>query len=240
MKTYGDSAQSFFAFDSATDLIRIMTHSQRRSHSEYSDYAKGEFRSSPISVATELPYTWFVGGTPFHTLGLLAEAETGGLDGETIFYAGVDASPRKGNTGVTMAGNGAVSIQVTPPAQGNYTLSIRHKGASNGDQYRYQIDGGEVFIRTVMATSFGYENIMLNDLSAQSHSVRVGAVSGRVDVDYVLLCSNESIRKHAGCNRVSRRCSSSGLSPYLSPFDQASRRWVTQASTQNWGRSIAQ
>jgi peptidoglycan/xylan/chitin deacetylase (PgdA/CDA1 family) len=187
MRTYGDSAQSFFAFDSATDLIRIMTHSQRRSHSEYSDYAKGEFRSSPISVATELPYTWFVGGTPFHTLGLLAEAETGGLDGETIFYAGVDASPRKGNTGVTMAGNGAVSIQVTPPAQGNYTLSIRHKGASNGDQYRYQIDGGEVFIRTVMATSFGYENIMLNDLSAQSHSVRVGAVSGRVDVDYVLL-----------------------------------------------------
>jgi hypothetical protein len=41
--------------------------------------------------------------------------------------------------------------------------------------------------QTVRGTSFGYENIALPDLSAQSHIVRVSAVSGRVDVDYVLL-----------------------------------------------------
>ena len=29
MRTYGDSAQSFSAFDSATDLVRIVTDSQR-------------------------------------------------------------------------------------------------------------------------------------------------------------------------------------------------------------------
>ena len=83
--------------------------------------------------------------------------------------------------------NDAVSIQITPPAQGNYTLAIRRKAASVGDQYHYQIDGGEVFTRTVMGTSFGYDNIALPDLSAQSHIVTVSAVSGSVNVDYVLL-----------------------------------------------------
>ena len=187
MRIYEASAQSFFAFDNTTDLVRIMTHSQRKSHSEYSDYAKGEFRSWPISVADELPYTWFVGGIGFDTFSLLAEAESGILDGEIIFYTGVDASPKTGNTGVMLDGNDAVSIRFSPPTQGNYTLSIRHKAASAGNQYGFQIDGGEIVTQTAKANSFGYENIALPDLSAQSHIVRVSAVSGRVDVDYVLL-----------------------------------------------------
>ena len=127
---------------------------------------------------------------------------------KVIFYKGVDASPRTGTTGVTLAGRDPVSMRVTPPAQGNYTLSIRHKGASAEDQYRYQIDGGEVFTRTVMATSFGYQNIVLADLSAQSHTVRGGCGERQGGCGLCSSCSNESIRKHARYNQVSRRCSS--------------------------------
>ena len=183
----GIALQSFSAFDGTTNLVRIVIDSQRKSHSEYSDYAKGEFRSSPISVTHDLPYTWFAGGILFDTSKLLVEAESGTLDGQVIFYKGVDASPGTGATGVSLDGRDPVSMRVTPPAQGNYTFSIRHKGASAQDQYRYQIDSGEVFTRTVAGTQFGYHNIALPDLSAQSHTVKVGAVSGRVDIDYVLL-----------------------------------------------------
>jgi peptidoglycan/xylan/chitin deacetylase (PgdA/CDA1 family) len=186
-RAYGDSAQSFFALESTTDLVHIITHLQRKSHSEYSDYTKGEFRHGSISTPAELPYTWLVGGLVFDTFDLLAEAESGTVDGETSFYTGADASPKTGHTGVTLDNNDAVRIRVTPPAQGNYTLAIRRKAATAGDQYRYQIDGGEVFTRTVTGTGFGYENVALPDLSAQSHIVKVSAVSGSVNVDYVLL-----------------------------------------------------
>ena len=186
LRTLGDNAQSMFAFESTRDLVRILTHSQRKLHSEYADYAQGEFRSSPISV-TEFPYAWWIGGIVFDTFGLLAEAETGALDGEATFYTGTDASPKTGNTGVTLNEKGAVSIHFTPPAQGNYTLAVRHRGVSATDQYRYQVDDGEIFTRTVKATVFSYENGALRDLTAQDHIVRVSAVSGRVDVDYVLL-----------------------------------------------------
>ena len=149
-RAYGDGAQSFFAFDSTTDLFRIMTHLQRKSHSEYSDYTKGEFRNGSISIPAELHYTWLVGGLVFDTFNLLSEAESGTLGGEINFYTGEDASPRTGNTGVILDDHDAVSIRITPPAQGNYTLAIRCKAVSVGDQYHYQIDGGELFTRTVI------------------------------------------------------------------------------------------
>ena len=186
-RAYGDSARSFFALESTTDLVHIVTHLQRKSHSEYSDHTQGEFRHGSISTPAELPYTWLVGGLVFDTFNLLAEAESSAVGGENTFYTGADASPKTGNTGVILDDNGAVSIQITPPAQGNYTLAIRRKAATAGDQYHYQIDGGEVFTRTVTDTSFGYDNIALPDLSAHSHIVTVSAVSGTVNVDYVLL-----------------------------------------------------
>jgi peptidoglycan/xylan/chitin deacetylase (PgdA/CDA1 family) len=187
LRTYGDAAQSFFAFDQTTDLVRIMTDSQPKSHSEYADYTRGEFRSSPISVTGELPHTWFVGGIVFDTHDLLAEAENGIVDGQIAFYKGLDASPGTGATGVRLDNRSTVSMRLTPPARGNYILSIRHKGISGRDQYRYQIDGGEVFTRTVAGARFGYHNIALPDLSAQSHTVKVSAASGRVVMDYALL-----------------------------------------------------
>jgi peptidoglycan/xylan/chitin deacetylase (PgdA/CDA1 family) len=188
LRTYGDSSQSFFAFDGRTNLIRIMSHFGNKSHSEYSDYTKGEFRTSPISKAAELPYAWFVGGITFDTASLLSEAEAGTLNGGSTFYTGGNASPKTGNTGVVLDGsNESVTLQFAPPTRGNYTLSIRQKGATAGDQYRYQIDGGEASARTVTGTNFGYENITLQDLSAQGHTVTVSQASGEITVDYVLL-----------------------------------------------------
>jgi peptidoglycan/xylan/chitin deacetylase (PgdA/CDA1 family) len=187
-RAYGDSAQSFFAFDSITGLIRVMIHFKAKSHSEYADHAKGEFRSRPISRSDELPFTWYLGGVVFDTLELLSEAEAGTLNGGTSFYTGDDASPRMGNTGIVLDGAyETVTIPFAPPNQGTYTLSIRQKGADAGDQYSFQIDGGQVFTRTVTGTSFGYENITLRDLSAQVHVVTMGQVSGAATVDYVLL-----------------------------------------------------
>jgi hypothetical protein len=188
LRTYGDSSQSLFAFDSTTDLIRILTHSGAKSHSEYSDYMKGEFRSNPISRSSEFPYTWYVGGVVFDTLSLLSEAEAGTLSEGSTFYTGADASPKTGQTGVVLdGGQEVVTIPFTPPVLGTFTLSIRQKGASTGDQYSYEIDGGERFTRTVTGTSFGYESITLEDLSATSHTLTVRQVSGTTDVDYVLL-----------------------------------------------------
>jgi peptidoglycan/xylan/chitin deacetylase (PgdA/CDA1 family) len=188
MRIYGDSSQSFFAFDSTTDSIRILTHGKAKVHSEYSDYAKGEFRSMPIRGASELPYTWFVGGIAFETLGLLLEAESGILSDTDMFYTDGDASPKTGNTGIVLdEPDEAVTLQFTPPAQGNFILSIRQKGATTGDQYSYQIDGGEVFTRTGSDTYFGYENMPLKDLTVFSHTLKVSQVSGTVIVDYGLL-----------------------------------------------------
>lgn len=188
MRAYGGSAQSFFAFDSTTDLIRIVTHSGLKSHSEYADYMNGEFRSNPISRASELPYTWYVGGTRFDTFSLLSEAEAGTLNGGSTFYTGGDASPKTGHTGVVLDGSQeTVTIPFTLPVTGTFTLSIRQKGTSASDQYSYQIDGGEKFTRAVTGTTFGYENVTLKDLSATGHTLTVGQVSGTVDVDYALL-----------------------------------------------------
>lgn len=187
LRKYGDGVRSFVAFDGATNLIRIMTHLRRKSHSEYSDYTRGEFRCGMLDVPGDLPFTWSVGGIVFDTFGLFVEAEAGAMEGGAAFYAGVDASPQTGQTGVTLDNDAAVSVDLTPPAQGDYTLSVRHKAGGVGGQYSVQVDGGESIVQAVMGAGFGYSNILLRDLSAQVHSVRVAAVSGAVYVDYVLL-----------------------------------------------------
>jgi peptidoglycan/xylan/chitin deacetylase (PgdA/CDA1 family) len=188
LRTFGIGSQSVFAFDSMTDLIRIMAQVKQTTFSEYSDFDNGEFRVKPISRTTELPYIWFVGGTEFDTLSLLSEAEDGTLGGGSSFYTGEDASPKTGNTGVVLdASNKTVTMQFTPPYTGNYVLSIRQKGSNTEDQYSYRIDGGQAVTGTVTGTSFGYDNIILKDISVRSHTLRVSQVEGAVMVDYVLL-----------------------------------------------------
>ena len=181
-------ARSMFAFDDRTDLVRILTQPKQKTYSEYSNFEEGELRSREISKGTELPYTWCVGGATFGTLTLLSEAEAGVKTGGWSYYTGVDASPKTGNTGVVLdAHNDTVIMQFTPPYRGDYILSIRQKGDTSGDEYSYRIDGGGAVTRTVAGTGFGYENIALGDLSAQSHTVSVRQVSGSVVVDYALL-----------------------------------------------------
>lgn len=187
LRKYGDGVRSFFAFDGTTDLIRIMTHLRRKSHSEYADYTRGEFRCGTIDVEGDLPFTWAVGGMVFDTSGLFVEAETGEMDGQAAFYAGADASPQTGHTGVTLDNNDTVSVDFTPPVRGDYTLFVRYKSAGAGGQCSVQMDEGEPATQAVIGASFGYGNIFLRDLSAEVHSVKVAAVSGAVDVDYILL-----------------------------------------------------
>jgi hypothetical protein len=188
LRVYGAGHKSLFAWDDTTDQIRILTESEQKVYSEYADYEEGEFRSREISAAFDLPFVWYVGGISFDTLNLLSEAEKGSLTGGSSFYTDVDASPKTGQTGVVLdAGNDTVTMQFTPPYPGNYILSIRQKGISPGDQYSYQIDNGETIARTAVWPGFGYENIPLGDITAQSHTISVSRVSGMVIVDYVLL-----------------------------------------------------
>lgn len=187
LRKYGDGVRSFVAFDDATDLIRIMTHLRRESHSEYADYTHGEFRCGVLDVTSDLPFAWSVGGIVFDTFGLLVEAETGEMNGGATYYVGADASPQSGQTGVTLDNDDAITLSFTPPARGDYTLSVRHKTDGAGGQYSVQVDGGESVPQAVVGASFGYSNIPLRDLSAQVHSVRVAAASGAVHVDYLLL-----------------------------------------------------
>jgi peptidoglycan/xylan/chitin deacetylase (PgdA/CDA1 family) len=185
-RTYGANSQSMLALDTTTDLVRILSHMQRKADSEYASYSWGEFRNGIISVS-ELPYICWLGGIPFITSSLLAEAENGIPEGDAVPYVGTDASPGTGNTGFTLDKGEAVTVHVAPPAPGRYTLSIRHKGATSADQFGYQIDGGQVVTRAVKGVTFGYEIVPLLNLSAQDHTVRVSAISGTVNLDYVFL-----------------------------------------------------
>jgi len=187
LRKYGDRVRSFFAFDSKTDLIRIMTHLTRKSHSEYADYTRGEFRCGTIDVVEDLPFAWSVGGIVFDTSRLFVEAETGEMAGRAMLYAGADASPQTGHTGVTLDDNGTISVSFTPPARGDYALFVRHKSAGVGGQCSIQLDDGEPVTQAVAGTDFGYGEVLLRDLRAEVHRVKVAAVNGAVDVDSMLL-----------------------------------------------------
>jgi peptidoglycan/xylan/chitin deacetylase (PgdA/CDA1 family) len=175
-------------FDSHTDVIRIMTQYQDMAYSEYSDFSYGVFSCKPIHVPSGLPFTWFVGGIPFKTSTLFVEAETGSSHDSPHYYDGEDASPKFGHTGIILnEGNASLTLNFTPPARGKYMLAIRQKGVTNDDQYTYQIDGGKTFSHKVTGTYFGYENLLLGDLTDQNHSLVLRHSSGTVLVDYILL-----------------------------------------------------
>ncbi len=199
-RTDESDSRNIFVFDTKTDLIRIITQQKPKDYSEYSSFTYGVFRSRPISKASELPYLWYIGGITFDTLHLLSEAEEGVLDSSGNFYTGEDASPKTGHTGIRLDDHGAaVTLGFTPPYQGNYILSIRQKGGTGEDRYTYQLDSREVVTRTVTGTNFGYANVPITDITAQSHSVRLGQASGTVSVDYILLIpTSRTINTPAG------------------------------------------
>jgi hypothetical protein len=175
-------------FDTHTDVIRIMTQYQDMAYSEYSGFSYGVFSCRPIHVLSGLPFTWFTGGIPFKTSTLFVEAEAGLSYDSLHYYNGEDASPKIGHTGIILdEGNGSLTLNFTPPARGKYMLAIRQKGITNDDQYTYQIDGGKNFSRKVTGIYFGYENILLGDLTDQNHTLVLRHSSGTVLVDYILL-----------------------------------------------------
>lgn len=186
LRTFGAGAQTMFGLDTSVDFVRILTHIQRKVHSEYSDYTWGEFRGGSIGV-NEFPFISWIGGIAFDTASLLAEAEAGVPEGGAAGYTGMDASPRTGVTGMILEGGEAVNLLLTPPAPGRYTMAIRHKGFAPADQFGYQIDGGPAVTRKVKDVGFGYENVPWLDLGAGDHTVRLSAVSGTIVLDYVLL-----------------------------------------------------
>jgi len=187
LKNYATNSRNVYAFDTVTDLIRIITYLGPELQSEYAGRAYGEFRGKVIDGRAGLPRVSYVGGIRFPTLDLLAEAESGTLIG-SAYYTAADASPGAGHTGIVLDGpDAAVKLEIAPPVAGDYMLSMRERGATPRDQYSYQIDSREPVTRTATGTTFGYENIRLQNFPARKHSLTLKSAAGQVVVDYVLL-----------------------------------------------------
>lgn len=188
VRNYGVSAQLFSAFDQKNDLIRVLAQALTKTYTEYADYLRGEFRIREISRMEDLPYTWCVGGLPFDTLYLLAEAEDGSHSGVPTYYTGEDASPGSEITGIVLSTSGEqVTLQLTAPQPGNYVLSIRQMGAIPGAAFRLQFDDASPDVRSATEDVFGYTSLALTGLSAGQHSVSLAGQAGTVILDYALL-----------------------------------------------------
>jgi peptidoglycan/xylan/chitin deacetylase (PgdA/CDA1 family) len=188
VRSYGESAKRFSVFDQNTDLIRMLAQAPTKTYTEYADYLRGEFRIREITQADDLPYTWCVGGLPFNTLHLLAEAEDGSHSGIPTYYTGEDASPGSEFTGVVLGTSGEhLTLQLAPPQPGNYMLSIRQRGVTPGAAFSLRLDDGTPQIYTTAEGEFNYISLALTNLDAGQHSLSLAGHTGTVILDYALL-----------------------------------------------------